>query len=200
MLLSVGSETSGPITPEVRAAAAGDRRAAHALLTRLLPRVRSLVRYLVPRDDEVDDMAQEALVTIARGLKTFRGEGSLEAWVDRLVARVVFRAMRARRHRRAQLDDALARGADVIALPSAPRDPERMLAYDEMLRVLDRLPEAQRHPLVLHDVLGMTIPEIAEELSTPIETIRSRIKVARARFAVAMQDPIDRDGAEHAEG
>src|SRR5215468_4030541 len=76
--------------PRIAAAASGDRRAAEALCRELLPRVRNLVRYLLRGDARTDDVAQEALIAVLRGLGTFRGEGRFEAWVDRVVARTTF--------------------------------------------------------------------------------------------------------------
>src|SRR5678815_3822343 len=60
--------------PRIAAAAAGDREASQQLCRDLLPRVRNLVRYLLRGDSRVDDVAQEALIAVLRGLATFRGE------------------------------------------------------------------------------------------------------------------------------
>ena len=56
--------------------------------------MRNLVRYFVRGDAEVDDLAQESLVTILRGLPTYRGEGSVYSWSDRIVVRTVFAYLR----------------------------------------------------------------------------------------------------------
>src|SRR3569833_2933678 len=80
--------------PRSGAAAAGDRAAAEVLCRELLPRVRNLVRYLVRGDSHVDDIAQEALIAVLRGLGTYRGDGKFESWVDRIVARTTFAALR----------------------------------------------------------------------------------------------------------
>jgi RNA polymerase sigma-70 factor (ECF subfamily) len=48
--------------------------------------------------------------------------------------------------------------------------------------VLDELPLPQRHAVVLHHLLDMTVPEIALELDLPRETVRSRLRLARARL------------------
>jgi RNA polymerase sigma-70 factor (ECF subfamily) len=80
--------------PRITAAASGDRTAAESLCRELLPRVRNLVRYLVRGDARVDDIAQEALIAVLRGLATYRGDGRFEAWVDRVVARSTFAALR----------------------------------------------------------------------------------------------------------
>jgi RNA polymerase sigma-70 factor (ECF subfamily) len=62
-----------------------------------------------------------------------------------------------------------------------------------VVRLLDRLPLEQRHALVLHHVLEMTVSEIAKELDTPVETVRSRLRLARNKlrefgFAVERKD------------
>src|SRR3954469_17175198 len=85
--------TLGP-DPRIAAAAAGDRAAAQELCRELLPRVRNLVRYLLRGDSRVDDVAQEALIAVLRGLGTFRGDGRFESWVDRVVARTAFAVIR----------------------------------------------------------------------------------------------------------
>ena len=47
----------------------------------------------------------------------------------------------------------------------------------ERVEALDKLPDPQRIALVMHHVLGMTVTEIASELASPPETIRSRLRV-----------------------
>src|SRR3954452_23115062 len=85
---------ASPPPPRIAAAARGDRAADEPLCRELLPRVRNLVRYLLRGDSRVDDVAQEALIAVLRGLGTFRGEGRFESWVDRFVARTTFTALR----------------------------------------------------------------------------------------------------------
>src|SRR3954470_23229675 len=110
--------------PRITAAAAGDRAAAEALCRELLPRVRNLVRYLLRGDPRVDDVAQEALIAVLRGLATFRGDGRFESWVDRVVARTTFAAIRRIRAEtqpgeRAPVEDdpgGVAHGQDTYAL------------------------------------------------------------------------------------
>src|SRR3569623_2115614 len=130
--------------PRIGAAASGDRAAAEVLCRELLPRVRNLVRYLVRGDSHVDDIAQEALIAVLRGLGTYRGDGKFESWVDRIVARRTFALLR------------------------------------ELAAALDKLPADQRESLVLHFAVGMTVPEIAEAVAAPFETVRSRLRLGKA--------------------
>lgn len=162
----------------VGAALAGDRRALEAIATECLPRIRNLARYLVRSDVEADDVAQEVMIAILRKLSTWRGEGTLQAWIDRIAVREAFLALRRARRARDRVDA----GADlqVVADPSGPPD-----AYAERRRAvaaLDQLSDEQRHAIVLHHVLGMSVAEVAEETGAPIETVRSRLRLGLARL------------------
>lgn len=160
--------------PRIAAAASGDRVAAQSLCRELLPRVRNLVRYLVRGDARVDDVAQEALIAVLRGLATYRGEGRFESWVDRIVARSTFATLR---RLRAETQP----GAENVA--ETERDPVELSPYEvrrELAAALDQLPPDQRQALVLHFSVGMTVPEIAEAVAAPFETVRSRLRLAKA--------------------
>lgn len=162
----------------VAAAAQGDRDAAERLLRALLPRVRNLVRYFVRGDAEVDDLAQEGLVIILRGLPSYRGEGSVTAWADRIVVRSVFAHLRrTRASERAHVEYT----PDLAPVPSG-ESAHGFLARRRAVRALDELPEEQRTVLVMHHVLGMSVREISEELSVPFETVRSRLRLGMARL------------------
>lgn len=166
------------IDPRVHAAASGDRAAVHEILSELLPRARNLIRYLLRGDGEVDDIAQEALIAIARGLPSYRGEGKLTSWADRIVVRTVFAELRRDRKHHAHRDT----GADLslVSHPDAP--PDRYTDRRRQVELLDQLPDDQRRALVLHFVVGLSVPEVARELDVPLETVRSRLRLGKARF------------------
>ena len=166
------------IPPRIRSAVEGDEDATRDLLTEILPRVRNLVRYLVRGDEDVDDIAQDALVAVLEDLRGYRGEGKFEAWVDRIVARLTIARIRKRRFfwkRDTQYNSDL-----MLASGGAAAD--EYLHRREMVQMLDDLPQEQRYVLVLHHALDMTVPEMAEELGIPIETVRSRLRLAKARL------------------
>src|SRR5579884_1106076 len=129
-------------------------------------------------DASVDDVTQEALIAILRGLPSYRGEGSLKSWSDRVVVRVTFAFIRRlREDERTRAGEA---ALETLVHPDAV--PEAFAARRELVRRLDALPYEQRHALVLHHVLGMTVPEIADELRAPAETIRSRLRLGKANL------------------
>jgi RNA polymerase sigma-70 factor (ECF subfamily) len=171
-----------PITVDIEAVVAGDRRETERLVRELLPRVKNLVRYLIRGDADVDDVAQDALLAIVRGVSGYRGDGELSSWADRVVARSVFAWIAKRRTDQARYvhTDDQGRWPDPEAVP-----PDKYLARREVVAKLDRLPFEQRHALVLHHVLGMSVPEVAAELGIPAETVRSRLRVGITKLREA---------------
>jgi RNA polymerase sigma-70 factor, ECF subfamily len=163
-----------------------EREAMEAQLMDLLPRVRNLVRYLVRGDTDVEDISQEALIALLNGLPTYRGEGLLRSWADRVVARTAFAWVRRKRDHRAPRIDAPAK---LVAVPSEDAPLDEYLHRQHVVMLMDRLPTEQRHALVLHHVLEKSVPEIAAELGIPVETVRSRLRLGRAAIrAMAVKE------------
>ncbi|HEX5660705.1 MAG TPA: RNA polymerase sigma factor [Polyangiales bacterium] len=166
----------------LEAAAGGDRRAAEALLRELLPRVRNLVRYFVRGDAEVDDIAQESMLNILRGASSFRGEGNVRSWADRIVARSAFAHLRRARVSQARHVEYTPELAPV----SDGESGQSFFARRQAVRALDEVPDEQREVLVMHHVLGLSVKEIADETATPFETVRSRLRLGMARLRSAL--------------
>jgi RNA polymerase sigma-70 factor (ECF subfamily) len=161
----------------ILAAARGDRAAAETLLATLLPRMRNLIRYIVRRDHDVDDITQEAVIALLKGLATYRGHGAFVAWADRVVVRATFAVLRKRR----QEPHLVLLEPHTLPAAWAPAGDDYLLRR-RAVAALDNLPVDQRLAFVLHHVLEMSVPEVAEELGIPFETVRSRLRLARARL------------------
>lgn len=166
------------LSVHVGRAVGGDPRALTLLAGRLLPRVRNLVRYLIRGDADVDDVAQEALLAVFRGLPTYQGQGSLTSWADRVTARATFAWLKRRRRSQEQL--AASRSLDQAA--GEVTAPDDFASRRQIVLLLDQLPLEQRSALVLHHVVGLSVPEIARETGVGVETVRTRLRLARARL------------------
>ncbi len=167
-----------------RAAVAFDREALEAVTAELFPRVRNLVRYLVRGDSEVDDIAQEALVAIIVGLPSYRGDGALTAWADRVTVLATFGYLRRNTRARRQVEVE----ADLSAVASPDSPPDEYAERRQIVAMLDDISETQRHAMVLHFVLGMSVPEIASMVKVPVETVRSRLRVGMEKLRALYGD------------
>ena len=185
----VAGVASAPIDADyeaqIRGAASGDRALAEALFHRLLPRIRNLVRYLTNGDHEAQDITQEAALAILQGLPGYRADGPFHGWVDRIVVRVTL--LRRRRSR------TLAARSDTTDVEEAQSTvglelDERYAARRRLVLLFDRLPLEQRDVLVLHHVLDMTVGEIADQLGIPGETVRTRLRRAKARLRALVHE------------
>jgi RNA polymerase sigma-70 factor, ECF subfamily len=133
---------------------------------------------LTGNDADAQDLVQEVLLRVRRGLETYR-PGSLEGWLSRITTNAFLDEVRRRRRR------------PTVPLPD---DPDRVLAGAEDVEAalaattlgadiqaaLRSLPEDFRVAVVLCDVVGLPYEEIADQLGVPIGTVRSRIHRGRA--------------------
>lgn len=146
---------------------------------------RSLRRMGVP-ESHVDDAAQEVFLVVHRRLRDFEGRSSARTWLFGIALRVAsdFRRWNRRKNQHDPLPEVVADGG---ADPQATA--ERREAARAIERCLEALPEERRAVFVLMELEEMTAPEVSEALSVPLNTVYSRLRIARAEF--------ERAAAEH---
>jgi RNA polymerase sigma-70 factor, ECF subfamily len=130
--------------------------------------------------DDAQDLVQEVLVRVQRGLRTYR-PGSLRGWLSRITTNAFLDDARRRTRRPAS---ALPDDPDTVlpATPDAAEAAESERLPDHVQAALARLPEEYRVPVVLADVVGLPYADIADQLEVPVGTVRSRIH--RGRLAL----------------
>ncbi|MEZ4448500.1 MAG: sigma-70 family RNA polymerase sigma factor [Nannocystaceae bacterium] len=158
--------------------AAEDPRAQSTLVHRLLGRVQRATRALLRERADAEDAAQVALLEVLRSAGSFRGEGTIESWSDRIVIRTALRLARRRVTSHGRIDDRAEpdriAGDDEADASLARADLPRDL--QEYLRAL---PEARREALVLRHVLGYSVAEVAELTGVSPNTVKDRLLAAR---------------------
>jgi RNA polymerase sigma-70 factor (ECF subfamily) len=147
---------------------------------------RNLRRLGVDQAD-VEDRAQEVFVVAHRRFDEFedRGRGP-RAWLFQIVLRVASDARRHRRRHPEYPDGGDAGDRVSVEPPQADAMARRdvLAKLDAALSVLDL---DRRAVLVLHEIEEMTAPEIAQVLSVPLNTVYSRLRVAREKLELALQ-------------
>ncbi|MBK8213488.1 MAG: sigma-70 family RNA polymerase sigma factor [Myxococcales bacterium] len=142
----------------------------------LAPRVRRIAGSLLRNDHDADDASQVALLELVRALPTYRGEGTIEAFCDRVVVRTSIRIARARRLSSVRTDG----GVEPDELPSAPPRADLAEGLPRTIEAyLHELPEARRTALVLRHAMGYSMDEIAALTEVSVNTVKSRLLEAR---------------------
>jgi RNA polymerase sigma-70 factor (ECF subfamily) len=121
------------------------------------------------------DVLQEVFIVVFRRIETWRGEGSLKAWLYQITVRC---ALRAKRRRPFTLDFE----NEEEASPPAVRDPPPAETdfRAAVSREIDRLPTRARMVFVMFVVEGLTHPEIARILEVDEGTSKSQLHYARS--------------------
>jgi RNA polymerase sigma-70 factor (ECF subfamily) len=167
----------------VASAQSGDRIALERLLRLHYDRVHAVCRRIVGTAHDADDAAQEAMIRIVRGLRTYDGRSSFGTWAYRVASNTALDELRKRR-RRPMLhvvddDGEVPEVVDHLAERRVDSVAERM-ALDTAIA---GLPDDFRVAVVLRDVADLDYGEIAEVLGVPIGTVKSRIARGRALLA-----------------
>ena len=166
-----------------------DPEAPEQLVETFGDRVYRLALRITGSNEDAEEAAQDALWAAARKIHTFKGESAFGSWIYRIAANAAYQKLRARRAKAAEiaLDDVLP-ALDEGGRHFEPMDDwsnrvdERAL-QGELRQVLteaiDALPPEYRTALVLHDVEGLSNPDIAETLGISLPAVKSRVHRSR---------------------
>ena len=153
----------------MRRVARGDAGAQRQVARRLLRRVERLCRAVLRNSEEALDARQLSILEILRSAHTFRGDGSLERWADRITVRTALRmAASERRAHRAPVD--------LEPDTTRPTGDTALLAR----QYLDVISERQRMVVVMRHGLEYSIDEIAEMTGISKNAVKDRLLRARA--------------------
>ena len=148
------------------------------------------MRSLTADDGTAEDALQETFVAIWRSADSFRGEGSARAWIYGLARRQAARTWR----RRAGEPTTPVPLHELGAQAGWGRDPEELTAAiedaDLLHGALDQLSVTDREIIVLHDLEGLSGPEIAEILDITANAARVRLHRARLRLMSVLRQEV----------
>jgi RNA polymerase sigma-70 factor, ECF subfamily len=158
-------------------------------------RVYRLALRITGSNEDAEESAQDALWTAARKISTFKGEAAFGSWLYRITANAAYQKLRSRRSKAAEIaiedvlpafDDA---GRHFEPMADWSERVDEQALQGELRRVLgaaiDGLPPDYRTALVMHDVEGLSNPDIAEALGISLPAVKSRVH--RSRLFVRKQ-------------
>lgn len=142
-----------------------------------LPLVRNVAYQIAGRSligPALDDLVQEAFVKIWRGLLEFRNEAEITSWVYRVTSNAALDHLKSIKRRREVSDD---EGHEVFDDRSSVED--RHAARELVEQALELLSHDQRAVVVLVLIHERPLEEVAETLSIPLGTVKSRVHAGK---------------------
>lgn len=137
----------------------------------------------------LDDVVQEIFMVIHAKLDTLRQPSSLRSWIYGVVRRTVgdhHRALRTRTRSTGELAVKVAGDPPRVPTPQDLREHSEQVGL--LFSLLDQMAWPKREVFMLAELEQMTVPEIAEALSIPLNTAYSRLRAARISFEELLAD------------
>jgi len=152
-------------------------------------RVYRLAIGITGNQQDAEEAVQDAFWNVIRKIDTFRGDAALGSWIYRITANAALNRRRggARRHHEISLDDILpsfhgdGRHAEPIVDWSTELDDPAVQTElrSALTAALEELPDHYRAVIILHDVEGLSMAEVADGLDITVPTAKSRAHRAR---------------------
>ena len=173
----------------VRRAQKEDKEAFEELVRRHQARVFAVAGGILRNKEDVEDIAQQVFLKAYFSLKRFDQRAAFSTWLYKITVNECWDLLRKRKVRpllyEADLSEEQARqyGASEERAEQAQDVSERLEKRQELERLLDCLEERDRTMLVLKEVQGFSVEEIAEMLGINGNTVKVRLFRARQRIA-----------------
>jgi RNA polymerase sigma-70 factor (ECF subfamily) len=163
-----------------------DRRAQQALYDRFSPTMYGVTRRYLRRTEDAEDVLIEAFIKVFRNLDSFNNQGSFEGWIRRIVVNECLMFLRK--------NYALKNFHEINERLDEPHPSrfDKELEAQDILGLLDELPDGYRTVFNLYVLEGYKHREIAEELGISINTSKSQLILARRR----LQELLEKIGYE----
>jgi len=177
----------------VRRAQADDREAFEELMRRHQHRVFAVAGGILRKREDVEDIAQQAFVKAFFSLKRFDQRSAFSTWLYKITVNECWDMLRKKKVRPLVYESDLSeeQARQVIASEEkvnvGPDVSERLEAREQVNRLLDVLDERDRWMLILKEVEGFSIEEIAEILGLNSNTVKVRLFRARRRIVAQVR-------------
>ena len=174
----------------VSALRAGDRHAFDVLVERETGAVyRACIRVL-GRSHDAEDVTQESFVAAYRAMATYRGEGSLRAWLLRIATRQAFRRL-AQRRPNAELETI----PESLLADTGSEPPLLLMAAEGRRAIRDAvnaLAEPYREVVALRFFADLSLFEVAEATGRPLNTVKTHLRRGLERLRPVLSGGVDR--------
>ena len=169
-----------------------DFKALEELIKREQKNVFASFSYLTQKRENIADLTQEALLRVARNIKSLKNPKTFKSWLNQIVTNLFYDELRkaSRRPDIVSMDSADDEENSTFSLLSLIPDkkckpPEKCMSA-ELEKIIKKaifeLPEQFRIAIVLRELQGLSYEEIAEATKSSVGTVKSRIARARGKL------------------
>lgn len=183
-------------TPEgalVQRAQAGDEAAFREIVERYQSKVFSIIHGIVRQRNDVEDIAQQVFAKVYVSLKNFDFRSSLITWIYKITVNECFDYLRKRKVRKLVYESDLSED-EVRRVENTEPNVDRqspadatLARRDYVLKLLTRVSEEERMLLMLKEVEGYSVEELAERTGMNENTIKVKLFRARQKLVKAAQ-------------
>jgi len=172
----------------VRRAQKGDKAAFETLVQRHQHRVFAVARGILKRQEDVEDIAQQVFVKAYFSLKRFDQRAAFSTWLYKITVNECWDLLRKRKARplvyEADFSEEQSRQytTQEREASKAPDASDRMALREQLENMLSQLDKRDRAMLVLKEVEGFSVEEIAESMGLNANTVKVRLFRARRRI------------------
>jgi len=172
----------------VRLAQNGTEAAYEELIRRHQQRVAALVGSILRRNEDIEDVVQQVFLKVFISLKRFDLRAAFSTWLYKITVNECWDYLRKRKVRpltyEADLsEEQVSRLDGIVSADRPPESPGERAEVKELLDwMLDKLPEQDRQLLVLKEMEGFSVHELADMLGLNVNTVKVRLFRARGRL------------------
>ena len=175
----------------VEALKRGEKWAYERLYNEYAPRIGSIAKSFLGVDD-VDDVVQEVMIRIFKGIKKFRGDSQLSTWIHKITVNVCKDILMKYKKRKEILTDFSESEEKPYHQPKALEDVFRdtfsEITVEKVLKAIEKLSPEDRLLIKLRDVDGLSYEEISKIIGKPLGTVKSRLHYARKRLREILEE------------
>lgn len=165
----------------------GEEWAYERLYDEYAPRIGGIAKSYLGYDD-VDDIVQEVMMRIFKGIKNFRGDSKLSTWIHRIAVNACKDTLNKKKKKKEIftnfIEDSDEEGFSYMAFEDSNLVEEALeeMNYNSIMEALEKLSPENRLLIKLRDIDGMSYEDIAKILGKPVGTVKSRLHYARKKL------------------
>ncbi len=188
-MTTVSSARVDPDAALVEALRNDEPGAVESLVNTFGDRVYRLAVRITGQPPDAEEVAQDALWTAARKIHMFKGDAAFGSWLYRITANAAYQKLRSRKGRQHEIAwDQVLPAIDEDGRHFEPMDDWSQRVDEHALQVelrevlrnaIETLPPDYRTAFVMHDMEGLSNPEIAEALGVSLPAVKSRVHRSR---------------------